>query len=267
MVDLNAVVADFVSEDGEWRLELFQNLIHDSVCQEILNFIPPQLPMIDDSFSWAASQDGSFSTKSAFRSIVECDEGQNSVQHPIWKLIWHWNGPPRAKCFMWKASKGGLMTNEMRMRRGFSNSKLCPICESADESQLHAIRDCVGVKSVWMEILPRSLQTNFFHHSNIADWLVENLCCKSRLGNWANWSLTFGIAVWRLWLERNNRVFNSINRQSHEVMALVRTLVFEVSSLIGVGKNPHRDQQNYKQRLIAWSPPQISGLNAMLMVH
>ena len=38
------------------------------------------------------------------------------------------------------------------MRRGVCEEAVCPICQEAEESILHALRDCPWAKAVWTHL-------------------------------------------------------------------------------------------------------------------
>ncbi|KAJ1437590.1 Ribonuclease H-like superfamily [Sesbania bispinosa] len=99
-----------------------------------------------DRVIWKFSHDGSFSTNSAYNCIRDFPSSTNSD----WKNLWHWEGPIRAKYFLWLAVKGGLKTNCLRWERGLSDSDSCPLCGVRVETDAHILRDCskgVGASS------------------------------------------------------------------------------------------------------------------------
>ncbi|KAJ1376427.1 putative ribonuclease H protein [Sesbania bispinosa] len=102
-------VAHFVSEDGEWRCSLFNNLLPEFVIEFIIQHAPPGPSNVEDFRSWVASSDGSFSSRSAYSLLINESENQYSS---YWKKFWTW----------------------------------CPICGRLEEVPFHALRNCICVK-------------------------------------------------------------------------------------------------------------------------
>jgi hypothetical protein len=42
----------------------------------------------------------------------------------IWRWVWKWKGPKRIKAFLWIAAQNGLLTNEARVRRHFTENPI-----------------------------------------------------------------------------------------------------------------------------------------------
>lgn len=84
---------------------------------------------------------------------------------------------------------------------------ICPLCQSEEETIIHALRDCNKVKAVWHQLGVRVSNSTFFTQ-NLMDWLTTN-------GKWVQnknstslpWNVVFLFAVWGIWRQRNNYVF------------------------------------------------------------
>ena len=86
-------------------------------------------------------------------------------------------------------------------------SPLCLACNSALETIIHALRDCPKAQSFWNSFSPPCSAASFYD-TQLMVWLRIN--CKSmRQCNATDldWAIIFPIAVWVLWLNRNNLVF------------------------------------------------------------
>ncbi|KAI9080372.1 hypothetical protein K1719_037766 [Acacia pycnantha] len=99
---------------------------------------------------------------------------------------------------------GGRSGNFRRME---CSSSLCPVCNSHSEVVLHVLRYCKVVKDMWKVLVHPRFQANFFSVP-LQDWFQYNL--KEDLGrsSASNWSLTFGVGIWRMWSWRNQTVFD-----------------------------------------------------------
>lgn len=82
---------------------------------------------------------------------------------------------------------------------------MCPRCGMASESTLHALRDCVKVRSIWEKVLHTANNPSFFTDS-CTDWLCSNLSNHQSHNN-RNWDCIFGVTIWHVWRVRNNFVF------------------------------------------------------------
>ncbi|KAF7811782.1 reverse transcriptase [Senna tora] len=76
-VERNRVAADFVSASGDWALDMFDFLVPSNVTSMIAAIHPPSPSYPEDMVIWRHSQDGNFSTWSAYRAI-----SRNVVDHP-----------------------------------------------------------------------------------------------------------------------------------------------------------------------------------------
>ena len=94
------------------------------------------------------------------------------------------------------------------VKRGVVVDDLCPICQREPESIIHAIRDCVWVKTIWIQ-LGVSISNQVFWTSNLQDWIILNGKASSSC-DWGNlpWKSIFSFAMWCIWKNRNMVVFN-----------------------------------------------------------
>lgn len=61
----------FVDSERSWDLERLNLLLSPQVVEDIRNFKPPIGSMDHDFVQWRRTVDGSFSTKSAFESLID----------------------------------------------------------------------------------------------------------------------------------------------------------------------------------------------------
>ena len=94
------------------------------------------------------------------------------------------------------------------VKRGVVVDDLCPICQRKPESIIHAIRDCVWVKTIWIQ-LEVSISNQVFWTSNLQDWIILNGKASSSCdrGN-LPWKSIFSFAMYDIWKNRNMVVFN-----------------------------------------------------------
>ncbi|KAJ1388007.1 ribonuclease H [Sesbania bispinosa] len=80
---------------GGWLTQKFINLLPEEVMDSILGIVSARENVGPDRLAWGISQDGKFSTKSAYNLIVSPPSSNNN----LWKLIWKLDVPQRICCY------------------------------------------------------------------------------------------------------------------------------------------------------------------------
>ncbi|RYR22588.1 hypothetical protein Ahy_B03g067891 [Arachis hypogaea] len=208
-------LTDFLTVSGSWDLTKLSEWLPDSVIKRISAMAPLSPWKGMDSIAWSGTSDGSFSLKSAYKSII--DDATPSDE--LFKLVWKWKGTERIKSFLWLAAHNVLLTNVERRRRHMSNSAQCSICNATDEDILHVLRDCPFAKAVWIFLKAHDIITDFFNMT-IRDWLFANL------SNETDWSCIFGVASSCLWFFRKRMhptaAFEVIKSRGKEMLSILR---------------------------------------------
>lgn len=112
--DLKLSISHYVTYNGEWNLNLFENLLPREVILNIENYPPPSILNDDDDFKWERSPYGIFSTKSTYLSQHSM---QNRGNVNDFKFVWKWKGVERIRTLLWKLNHKALLTNVERCRR------------------------------------------------------------------------------------------------------------------------------------------------------
>lgn len=101
------------------------------------------------------------------------------------------------------------MVNEKRVHNHLANIDLCPLCGTLRESVIHALRDCLVVRPVWLVVLPNGVRLSFFS-MDLHAWILWNM--RGGLQGWDKdaWIQRFAISVWCIWRMRNDVVFNHV---------------------------------------------------------
>ncbi|CAN1162915.1 Putative ribonuclease H protein At1g65750 [Linum perenne] len=193
--DVSATVADMTMEDGGWNFELLENLLQPEMVDLVAGLTPPRPNRGDDDWIWGREESGQFTTKSAYNLICQTEEIPTLA---IWKMVWRWDGPNRIRHFLWLAARNRLLTNESRKHRGMCQVASCELCEVADESVSHVLRDCSLAREAWRATRLDDIGKPDWQLP-LAEWLENHL--KSEKG------LQFGVMCWHLWRSRNERLF------------------------------------------------------------
>ncbi|KAJ1405690.1 hypothetical protein SESBI_25603 [Sesbania bispinosa] len=95
-----ATVRDMVSADGEWDTSKFRDFIPDEILGEIMGNVPHRQDSGEDKLVWGLSDNGEFSTKSAYHFVAHSNLGP---MHRVWRVLWNCQVPHRnQKVFMGK---------------------------------------------------------------------------------------------------------------------------------------------------------------------
>ncbi|KAF7806896.1 protein lin-12 [Senna tora] len=247
----NRVFAEFVTDSRDWAWDRFDFLIPNNVSSMIAAVRPPSPMFPKDTIIWRHTQDGIFSTRSAYRAISRTDEDQ---PNRYWRLLWKWKGMERIRSFLWLCGHDRLLTNEARKRRGLTGVDTCSRCGTDVETLLHTLRDCRKVKPLWMKLVHPSHWHVFFGLGRM-DWLEKNL--SSSFGRSGKpWESVFAIAAWIFWKIRNAEIFQS---QEAEITNPVNHVLHLVDSFTRA--QSRQDVGFYKHHvnspvLVCWQKPE-----------
>ncbi|XP_050222391.1 uncharacterized protein LOC126672484 [Mercurialis annua] len=81
------------------------------------------------------------------------------------------------------------------------SSKICPRCGIEEETQLHPLKDCEGVRCLWL-LSQLNMRVALFPYRTVCDWLSQmfKLLKDDDI-------MIFILSLWTLWTECNNIVF------------------------------------------------------------
>lgn len=207
---LELPISHFVSRNGVWKVGEFAHNLPEEVVQEIVHGpIPDQIGSTSSCF-WGRDKKG-FSVKSAYNLLQEHKWDEPSR---LWGLAWKWRGPQRIRTFLWLALGGKLLTNAERSRRHMTDEATCEVCHCGVEDLDHVLRHCPAAQDFWKLIIPRTLMQTF-NSLPYMEWITTNLRQNQ---TYPEWSTFFGIACWKLWTTRNNRIFSSARMQPHSLV-------------------------------------------------
>lgn len=93
-----------------------------------------------DRLLWGSRQGGLFTVKEAYEAL---DVIPTSSTWLGWERIWKLQVQQQIHMFLWLLCNEKLMTNVCRCTKRMMSSPLCVVCEEgAEETCLHAVRDC-----------------------------------------------------------------------------------------------------------------------------
>lgn len=158
-----------------------------------------------DRLVYEGSAIGGFDVKSAYKLAVDT----NNMPSLSAGWIWNINTLPRIKNFIWRCVHNSIGLKGCLTRRGVGTDDLCPICQEEKESVLHALRDCLRVRTIWLHMRVR-YTNQVFWRCDLQEWLKMNGSRGSRAMYGKNqWSMLLSFAIWMIWKSRNHAMFSS----------------------------------------------------------
>lgn len=158
--------------------------------------------------------------------------------------------PTQSSTLLWRACRGSLAINAVRVHRHIASSPLCPHCEGAVESICHALVECSYVSPVWNHhpggsLIADAPRTSF---KDMFMWLLEHASPEVLS------SLT--ISFWAIWTARNHKVFEGNSPNLPDLVAKFAKLVSEYNGYAArvlTGPSPRAHPSPNR-----WLPPDVN---------
>ncbi|KAF7820411.1 putative ribonuclease H protein At1g65750 family [Senna tora] len=113
----------------------------------------------------------------------------------------------------------------------------CPRCGKADETILHAIRDCEDIKDLWIRFVRPSYWEQFFS-CNLVKWVDWNL--KTDVGSdlAKDWRIGFEVVCWQVWKNRNLLVFEDHTSNKDDLFFAAWFTISDIITVADQDKKP-----------------------------
>ena len=173
-----------------------------------------------DSMRWKHTKSGLFEVRSFYGLL----SGRSNTQFP-WKNVWKPKIPSKVAFFMWLAAHDKNLTIDNLCCRRHCVVEWCFMCKRGSETGAHLFLHCDYARELW------SLVFCMFGIQWTMPRMVLNLldCWKRRdLTKDHNtiWNAIPGCLMWLIWRERNQRVFEDIERHTVDMkLIFIRTLM------------------------------------------
>ena len=179
-----------------------------SLLLDLLQGKSPSKATTKDKRGWG-SLSGSYSVSEGYKRFTVVPHAPpNPAQ---WKFIWDFPSLPKIDFFCWTAAHQSILTRDNLRRRGMEGPSRCPLCLSDVETVSHLLLLCPFAQEVWRGVLklepanfdfPDSIPSLFRSWASSSPFSFNK---KSLLKTSWMWIPKF--TCWKLWLERNNRIF------------------------------------------------------------
>lgn len=124
-----------------------------------------------------------------------------------WKSVWSAPCHPKIQNFLWAYLWNGIPTKDSLHTRRIIENPNCPFCQIITESCIHVLRECIRAREVWLKC---SIPQDFFS-MDCKNWLTHNMKSQIVVKDQKNisWATLFSFLCWRIWIRRNQWVFNN----------------------------------------------------------
>ena len=134
----------------------------------------------------------------------------------MWNWLWSLTCPKKIQAFLWKAMWNRLPTKTFLAFGRQHVDSLCPSCQSP-KTIIHILRDCPWAREIQCQA-PGILPLSFFDMP-LQDWLQYNATLeRATLPHLIPWRVFFPFTCWKLWLARNERIFNHQSCTQHSLL-------------------------------------------------
>jgi ribonuclease HI len=146
-----------------------------------------------------------------------------------WKALWNFPSIPKVDLFSWTLLHNSILTFDTLKRRGWNGPSRCPLCTNSEETISHLLYNCEFSKEVWGYLvgplassLPSESKELFNRWLSLTPF---DLAKKNLLKTIWMWIPKF--TCWKIWLERNNRIFKEEKRLPAQVAIKVQIMISE----------------------------------------
>jgi hypothetical protein len=160
---------------------------------------------VQDHFMWKLTTSQQYSVSSAYRAFFHGQCGLPGAQ-----TLAKTRAPGRCKFFIWLSLLDRCWTSVRLQCHNLQNSGPCILCSQAEESMEHLLVQCIYSREVWLLVL----RVGGFKHidptqgASWLDWWLRRPKHVHKDHRKCFDSLVVFVD-WRIWKERNQRVFHN----------------------------------------------------------
>eukprot|EP01018_Ginkgo_biloba_P026440 Gb_23433 [translate_table: standard] len=201
-------VSQLISPSKHGRTWTHLNFQNPSLAEKeayfLLNKCLKVLPLSQqgqDSLIWGKTSNGIYFVSSTYLSLRK--------EEPLWDLapkIWIRMLIPKVETFSWLKVKNRILIVDNLVKRGFSMVNRCALCENDFELVNHLFLECPFSKAVLSWVLS-SFTLSWVLPDNLSGALRQWSSPFSSKATSSLWILSFHHCLWKIWKERNNRIF------------------------------------------------------------
>ena len=186
-----------------------------------VNSRQPLSPGTMDSFRWRLTENGVYTTASAYRLFFI-----GSTIFPLCQEIWKAWAPAKLKMFAWLLHQNRLWCNDLLQRRGWPNSYFCQLCLRNLETAVHQFWSCPFAKTSWTSLSSwqhcqgLSITCEYTDSSSLD--MMEAMVAATQPVHAKGIKSLIMLVLWKVWQERNSRVFRKQEVTAQDVIKAIR---------------------------------------------
>lgn len=215
-----------IIHDSNWAFPITQTF----ELNEVRNTLPPLVQSRlngDDQTRWTLTSKGQFTIASLW------DRLRTPFPKVLWhKVVWFSGHIPKCNFITWLAIQHRLSTADRLVSFGLHHTPQCSLCQGS-ESHDHLFFNCPFTNQVWKAIQLK------LHVSwparNWAEWVTLLTNFKGKTMKNVITKLSFTVAVYHIWIERNVRKFQNHHCSwevvVHKICTMVRARLLSLPNL------------------------------------
>eukprot|EP00253_Pinus_taeda_P009325 PITA_09325 len=209
---------------------------------EITDFTPVHK---DEEDSWGWGQTGVYTAKQGYLQM----QSKKDSLHPeaVWKQIWESFNIPKINFFFWTLFHNKILTGDNLCRRNIAGPHRCVFCKKVLETSVHIFLECEYAQKAWTSFLA-GLNVRPLVNCSITDmflsWKARYPHSIADKSLWYKvWIAAPKYVCWKLWLSRNEIVFNKKEISAGNVAEKAKKLLIETLRQSNVRDNSLRDEE------------------------
>ncbi|XP_057775022.1 uncharacterized protein LOC130994001 [Salvia miltiorrhiza] len=164
-----------------------------------------------DGWEWTETDDGKFTTKSAYDVIKSRRNESTHHADDKWRMaeVWKTPAPHKVTVTTWRLLRNRLPTCDNIRKRGVllaEEDQACQHCNEQDENASHLFTTCTKTQEIWDEIQKWCGISMARPASTAMHWEMFGHCGKKKKIRKLLNMIWIG-CVWMLWKKRNERIF------------------------------------------------------------
>lgn len=183
----------------------------------------------EDEWWWNVEDNGMFSVKSAYDKLERLVLGEgvwNLAERRVFEDLWKIPAPSKVVAFAWKVFLNRIPTKVNLAVRNVvapDGSLSCVLCDRGVEFSIHLFLHCELAAAVWFNLMKWVdgfflIPPNLFIHWECWGDFERNKNIK--MGRRLIWLAT----VWVLWKIRNDKIFNGVTYDVHDIVEEIKVL-------------------------------------------
>jgi len=185
---------------------------------QLLHGKAPLASSVHDKRGWG-HHSGSYTAAKGYRSFQAL---QYAAPNPAqWNFIWSYPFVPKIDFFCWTLAHRSILTGDNLKTRGMEGPSRCPLCLNEEESSIHLLLECSFSKETWQKVLllssgdiaiPENFKELFSSWASLSPFALNKKALLKSAWMWIPKAV-----CWKIWLERNRRIFREEECSSSRV--------------------------------------------------